>query len=330
MATIKNPLTVRVSGGGASVTGIKIDNYSGETVEIASPIEVTASFLPEDGVFLANDYKDKLFKVEWASSAPSAVSVTTTEENGVYVTKVVPIGTGSATITAMFGEWSDSFTAELVIKNTLSGLKMALNSGQAESLFPVGTELPDTYANNDNPLIVGIYENINGKTRVGLVRKYVEPTSQIFNSSRDADYRTSPILNFLQTTYLNNCSDELKFVVAEASIPYYPGSGSEVQVSSKWHLLSVTNVMGNNTVKANAEQPIWPYWQQVTGLSSANNSANAGRVKTDRSGAAWHWWLRSWTDSSTVCAVNTNGSIGTYSNPATSDGVLPICYIVQD
>lgn len=326
MPKIKNPLAVFTKA--APVSGIKINDYSGTTLDVSSPVEVTASFLPAGATLPAKDYQYHGTITEWTSSDPSKISVTTTREGDKYITKVVAIssGSGSATITVKAGEFSDSFTAEFTVENTLSRLKIALNNGQAESLFPPGTEIPDTYANSSNPLIVGIYENIDGKTRVGLVRRYVDPIWQTFGSN--SDYRTSAVLNFLQTTYLNNCSEELKPLLAEASVPYYPGSGPEVQVASKWHLLSSTNVMGSNS---NREQPAWPYWQQVTGLSSGSNSANDGRVRTGR-GASGKvtWWLRSWGSSSWVWDIVSTGEAVSTGIPTSSFGVLPICYITQD
>lgn len=325
MTIIKNPMTIRL-GKAQPISGVKIDDYSGSTLEISSPVEVTASFIPEDSTIVADDYQYEGI-ISWTSSNPSVIDVTTTEENGVYTTKVVPVGTsGSTTITVNARDYSDSFNVEIEAPfGTLSGLKSALNKGIAETDYPIGTEIPDTYTGNDNPLIVGIYENIDGKTRVGLVRKYIEPISQVFGSS--VDYPSSDIFAFLNSVYFENCSDELKPLVSETELPYYNGTTS-INVSGKWHLLSVTNVLG---VEQATEGNAWAYWKNVTGLSSASNSGNTGRIRYGRDGASQIWWLRSQYSKDRAYYIATSGGVGaTNGQPGSAYGVLPICYIIQD
>lgn len=49
---------------------------------------------------------------------------------------------------------------------TLAGLKAAVNAGDYET-FPVGTEIPDTYNGNDNPLIVAQYLDSTNNSAYG-------------------------------------------------------------------------------------------------------------------------------------------------------------------
>lgn len=218
------------------------------------------------------------------------------------------------------------------VPTSLAELKEMVNKGRE---IVVGTEIPDDYAGQSNPLIVA--QNLNssnneaygGAEGVILVRKYVEPTSQVFGSS--VEYSTSTIKNFLDTTYLNNCSDTLKSIIADISVQYYNGS-SKTMVAGKWFLMSAYEVCNRGNLGTNGyEGVMWDLWKQRTGLSSpdAMNLYNSGRIMRDRNGTARYVWLRSRYSSSNVCCVNLNGDVG--SDPSNdSIGVLPACFIGKD
>lgn len=217
---------------------------------------------------------------------------------------------------------------------SFSELKKALATDDPASYFPVGTEIPDTYAGNDNPLIVAQYLNETNNSSYGgavgviLVRKYVEPTSQKFGSS--VDYASSAIKNFLDTTYLNNCSEALRSVISNVSVQYYNG-WSKTTVAGKLFLMSAYEVCNQGAGAASYEGVMWDYWKQKTGLSApdAMYTDNNGRIVKDRNGTVQNVWLRSCYTSSYVCDVFTNGDVGHF-GPSSSSRVLPACFIAKD
>lgn len=218
---------------------------------------------------------------------------------------------------------------------TLESLKLALATDDPAAIYPVGTEIPDTYAGNNNPLIVVQYLDSSnnspyrGAEGVILARKFVEPTSQQFGAS--GNYPSSTVKSLLDGAYFNNCSDAVRSTISQISVPYYNGSAT-VSVASKFFLMSAYEVcnQGANTV-INREGTMWDFWKKKTGLSSADamNSAQGGRVMKDRSGAPCKVWLRSrGVNSGAECFVQTSGAVSTVT-PTSSYGVLPACFIAK-
>lgn len=214
---------------------------------------------------------------------------------------------------------------------TLEGLKAALDAGDYTA-FPAGTEIPDTYNGQSNPLVVAQYLDSTNNSAYGgaegviLVRKYVEPIEQIFGSS--VDYTTSTIKNFLDTTYYNNCSNDLKSIISDIGVPYYNGS-STTAVTSKLFLMSDREICANYSSTARIEGEMWDYWKQKTGLSSPSNATYSGRIMKDRSGTDRNVWLRSRYNSNTVCYVTTSGAVPSF-GPSYHLSVLPACFIAKD
>ncbi len=213
---------------------------------------------------------------------------------------------------------------------SLPVLKKTLDKGTAPSEFPVGTEIEDTYAGNPNPLIVAQYldstNNSAYKGAVGviLIRKFVEPVSQVFGSG--VNYPTSTIKNFLDTTYLGNCSAELKAVISPISIRY-SGAVTSVWVdNNNWFLMSGIETGGTSQP---GEGIFWDYWKQKTGLTSPTDGSRAGRIVRDRTGTARYAWLRSrYRVDGGVYEIFLNGALDA-GVPQSSDGVLPACFIAK-
>lgn len=206
---------------------------------------------------------------------------------------------------------------------TFENLKLALKTNDPASYYPVGTEIPDTYAGTNNPCIVAQYYDGNGvygdRAGVFLVRKYVYPTSQVFGSS--SDYGASTMKTFLNSTYLNNCSTELQSVITEINIP--TGSNS---VASKFFPMSSAEVGGTDN---SGYGIFWDLWKQRTGWTAPSNSSNSGRVVNDISGGNAFAWLRSSPSTGYVKYIASSGSIGT-GTPNTASGVLPAFFIGKD
>lgn len=212
----------------------------------------------------------------------------------------------------------------------ISDLKWVLDLDDPASVLPIGTEIPDTWNNVSNPLIIGTYTTVNdpeGRPHkaVGLLRKYTMPIAYYFNSSGTSYYDGSMVYNYLQGEYVNLCSDELKPLIGEVQVPWWNGSAI-VPVNGKWHLFSSTEVMGANT---NIEGQAWEYWKNVTGLTVPTDETTPGRIGRDSSNAPRGWWLRSMYSNNQAYFVSNIGAIGR-SGLSVNYGMLPFCYIFAD
>lgn len=227
--------------------------------------------------------------------------------------------------------------ASIPIGPSLRGLKKALDNGTAESDFPTGTTIDDTYSGVSNPLIVvkyGTVEKADGKAYNGvyLQRTYVTNVGQVWDPITNANYDTSAINTFLSTSYLSNCSETAQDAIAEIKVPVVTQSGTTT-VNAKWFLPSIEEVYGNaaasNAPGAGKEGTYFPYWQNKTGWSSPSNNGNNGRIAYDANGAAQYWWLRTRGASNTGIAwyTVTTGMLTTDGVSATKAGVLPVCVV---
>lgn len=164
-----------------------------------------------------------------------------------------------------------------------------------------------------------------GAEGVILTRKYVKPTEQNFGSStQSVDYANSLIKTFLETTYYDNCSNDIKNIISVLNIPC-----NNTTITAKWFLMSTTEVYnkGNNITEGIG----WDYWKEKTGLSSpdAIYSANNGRIVTDREGTPRLTWLRDQYNTNNVFRIGTNGDVY-YAYPTWGYGVLPACFISKN
>lgn len=265
----------------------------------------------------------------WLRSYSTSNGVYTVYTNGGMLTGTV--GSSFAVVPACF-----IARTAAIEPGSLDDLKQHLSNGTAEVNFPIGTEIPDVYNSNSNPLIVAQYLNSSNNSSYGgaegvvLVRKYVDPISQEFNPGRNAVYSPSTIKTFLDTTYLNNCSDSIKFNIDNINIPYYNGS-TMTTVSSKWFLMSAYEMCNQGKMGAQGYEGImWDYWKQKTGLTSpdAMYSAKSGRIVRGLNGSAQSYWLRSWFSSEGPCAMSSSGDVATGYSSYTY-GVLPACFIAK-
>lgn len=219
---------------------------------------------------------------------------------------------------------------------SLKGLKRALDNGTAQQDYPIGTTLEDEYNGQSNPLIVAQHlDSSNNSTYDGaegviLIRKFVEPTSQIFGVNNASSlYNVSTIKGFLDTDYLDKCSDTLKSLLSEIAIQYYNGSSTTLIGNNKFFLMSDTEINSRVAV-AGIEGFAWKYWKDITGLSAASSAANSGRIVKDRNGNAVNTWLRTRYDQNyNALYIYTNGGINGRST-TTEYGVLPACFIGKD
>lgn len=209
---------------------------------------------------------------------------------------------------------------------TLAGLKTAIDSGNLDEI-EIGTEIPDTWDGQDNPLIVGTKQIIAGVDgnkylAVGLLRKYIEPTAQTYGTT--SAYSTSSIKNYLDTIYLDKCSSTIKKLVTDVNVPYYNGSTIS-NVASKWFLMGVTEVYSSQVT---TEGKVWEYWKNKTGFSAPQDDDTAGRVCYGRDKKAYNVWLRTAYNNNRAYSITTTGRVSNSLTEAAL-GVLPACYILS-
>ena len=220
--------------------------------------------------------------------------------------------------------------------STLVGLKEALDAGEAETYFPVGTELPDTWNNEENPLIVAQYLDSSNNTAYGgaegalLVRKFVEPTNQ-WDKSYGANYPTSSMRTYLNSSYQDSCSAELKGLISPITIKWHSGNGTIDVPDNYWFLLSAYEVCCKGDMyESQYEGIMLDYWKERTGLTEPDTAFvnNAGRVMTNRNGDPLATWLRSTprANYNYPYYIATNGAVSD-ANPINNYGVLPVCFL---
>lgn len=237
----------------------------------------------------------------------------------------------------------------------LSDLKAVLALDDPASVYPIGTKIPDTYNGHSSPLIVAQYLNSSNNSAYGgaegviLIREFVEPTAKtafaIGDNAYYEGYAGTTMKTFLDTTYYDNCSDELKSLISEISIPCYrvaqwPDSFSPYMesVSCTWFSMSAYEVCNKGAYgEAGYEGVIWDYWKERTGLSSPDNmhEANSGRIVRDVDGNSYSVTLRSMDSGTGVCCISgpyVSGYEGAINSTglSTVDPVFPACFVAKN
>lgn len=180
-----------------SVTGITIKHYSGQTLDWLADgknphrLEI-GSITPEDASVELREVKN--LAVKWTSSDPNVVKIVESEEGGVKVYDAIVVGSGECTITAEFLGVTDSFTVSMQYTSDFHTLRDAVRRGTAQSAFPVGTEIADTWEDTaagksySMPWIVAHYGDVTladgtVKAAAYLVRKNATPFAMQFDAT---------------------------------------------------------------------------------------------------------------------------------------------------
>lgn len=196
----------------------------------------------------------------------------------------------------------------------LSDLKAVLATENPASVYPIGTEIPDTYNGLDDPLIIAQYldstnnANYNGANGVILIRKYI--TTDKKNWGEKKNYAQSNINVYLNGEYYNNCSQELKDLISDINILYQNG---DVIFDTGYGAMKVFSMSRIEMCYSGTPTlgDMWEYWKQQTGLNSPSTAYNAARIAYDRNGTAAYYWLRDMVDFNSPSCVWDNGSVGT-------------------
>lgn len=229
------------------------------------------------------------------------------------------------------------------VVTTVEDVKACVEAGVE---VPVGTEIEDTYGGVSNPLIV--MQNLNssnnsvygGAEGVILMRKYATDYGVQFNSSATAsNYANSNIYTYLQNTYLSKCSDNLKAMLSNISVPCYNTSRQMVQVTGKWFLPSAYELCSEGANgAAGYEGIIWQYWKDATGFSAPMpmyTENNAYKI-TNTSNTPQLAWSRSNYGTSAIVAVDGSygwlltGIGGYLTANGTGISMAPACFIGKD
>lgn len=208
---------------------------------------------------------------------------------------------------------------------SLTGLQTALKNGNAEELYPVGTEIPDTTNGKDDPLVVAQYLDDNNNSVYGgargvfLFRKYVSASTNVVAYGNTAEYANSSVLAYLNTTYLDNCSNAVKQTVSEVGVPQ-----GDVLVSGKWHLMSALE-LGSTGYN---DGFFWEYWKKQTGQSEPSSNQNDAWIGLDTTGEAGRWWLRDkFMNMSNVSVVANPFGVVTGEMSNLEYQIRPVCFI---
>lgn len=210
---------------------------------------------------------------------------------------------------------------------TVDGLKAALDAGDYAA-FPAGTEIPDEYNGQSNPLIVAQYLDSSNNSAYGgaegviLIRKYVEPKL----AYGSAPYASSYVNTYLKTTYMDRCSEAIKPLVSDIDIVI---DDTINPTKVKWFSMSIVELGGSNSSQLLLYGIYWDYWKQKTGIITPTNSLNKLRCGYDRAGNEVQYYLRTGTRS--TYDYNQGGALksgGT--NMTLNSGVLPACFVSKN
>lgn len=222
----------------------------------------------------------------------------------------------------------------------LSDIKAVLNSDDPASIYPIGTTIPDTYNGHSNPLIVAQYldstnnSSYGGAEGVILIRKYSErlltyPAGNSYAWGSNNTYRTSWIKTFLDSTYMDKCSEQIKAIISGIELPGSNNLGQGYVLTSKWFLpSSIEFGFKHNTI----EGFFWDYWKQKTGWSEANGGANSGRIITrlDTGDADVYYTRTPGSGTAYVQVGLANGSLNQTASTNSNVAFVPACFISKN
>lgn len=211
---------------------------------------------------------------------------------------------------------------------TLTNLKSTLDTGNAEETFPIGTEITDTWNNEDIKWTVMDYGTAtlaNGTTKQGVYLTCLTPN--LTSVAGNAVYGSSTINTYLNSTFLDSCSADLKNMISEIKVPYYDGS-SDTTTDAKIWVPGINEIMGSDSNIGNGSN--FDLWKQRTGLTTGNGSANTGRILKTASGTAVDWWLRDYSSSAGLYCVNTSGAVKGAGSVMLNYYLIPCVFIAKN
>lgn len=216
---------------------------------------------------------------------------------------------------------------ESIPTSPLVSLKMALRNGTAGNKFPLLSEIDDVCEGYSNPWIVGHYGRGygTGGSGVYLFRKYTTMSSVSWATYNFETFADGDIQRFLENTYPSLCSEEIRSLASEISLPYRI-SGGQAEIKTKFFINSPLEMMGG----MGYGEP-WDGWKKKTGLSSSSTLANEGRVfYFPDGGKSLGVWTRTWNKSGYAMSVGGDGTIYSSTGIKSSKPLLVCCFISAD
>lgn len=220
---------------------------------------------------------------------------------------------------------------------TITNFKTALNSGEAEIKFPVGSEIEDQYDGMDNPLIVVQYldssnsASYNGAEGVILMRKYAIALDDLrFSTTTSCNYPDSLVYSQLaNSSYLDKCSNEIQNAISEIDIPYFTPTVGIGSLHCNWFLPSGIETGGTDQA---GEGIYWEYYKKNSGSSTPTNSAVASRIATTLDGTQVRTWIRTTASTGnpgTPMAIFTTG-VENSSGGTNGSYIRPACFVAKE
>lgn len=209
--------------------------------------------------------------------------------------------------------------------NTLNDLLLALATDNPHTTYPANSVIVDTWNGQPRNWVVGHYGDAtlpNGDTTTGvyLFREIVDPASQQWGNN-GSNYANSAANSYLNSTYLQACSDELKGIINEIAVPTTNGA-----VNAKIFLMSDYEVCASGS--GIHEGVMWDAWRERTGLDSPSDKANEGRIMRTDVGTDVKWWTRTNRASSNKDFIEPTGAGGNGS-PTQQLGIVAACFIAK-
>lgn len=224
-----------------------------------------------------------------------------------------------------------------VIGGTLAEFSEAVKAGNL-SKFPIGTEIPDTYGNEEAPLIVAEYLDSSNNTAYGgaeggiLMRKYVAAGTTQWDTSTSNSYNLSTVYDYINGSYYEGCSDELKTIVSDITVPYNDVSTKTIEeVSGKVFIPSTDEIsLPSATTTVGIR---FTYWSAALATSTSTNSPN--RIGYNVTGDKKAWWTRTagntgTSDAGKAYLVTTSGTTQYNSKTLATPTVRPFFFVSKN
>lgn len=219
---------------------------------------------------------------------------------------------------------------------TLTGLKAAINAGDYDA-FSVGTEIPDNFDGESNPLIVVQYLDSTNNSAYGgavgaiLLRKYLTPGYAFATQVNRGTYSVSLLRSTLNSDeYMSKCSDELLSIVSPLTLPTWTWPETVYVGPDKFFPPSRTEVLAYYS--GTSSGVAYQYFIDKNGSASPTSGAVSWR-RFNTTGTDFSTWLRDTAaaaDTSVISVLSDGRIVSTRSTNSTSYGTLVACFIAKD
>lgn len=148
----------------------------------------------------------------------------------------------------------------------------------------------------------------------------------VFDRPPSWETNTAGFINGLDADFLAVVSD----TTYDVGLNNVTDGGGKETLTDKFVLLSRDEIYAGSEGGVTQGEPL-PYFSEFSDHNSPSTAADSNRIKTNASGTATYWWLRSpyTSNASGVRNVYTSGYLSLH-NASSSDGVAPACNIIKN